>query len=194
MSVIKDGTGTGILAKVDDSNRLQTTSTTQSGFRSAQKKGDAFILSTGVITLTTDNESAIIYLKSLEESDLVIENVSIRLGSSTGGAAIDLIRTDYIQPTTGSLITDAVPALVANLLTSNTTTLNADVFQGSEGKELGGEIVSDDTLQLTGQIKDEAAGFIVPKGTALGLSIKPPSGNTMLKVQILIVVYLLDSE
>tara|TARA_R110000822_G_scaffold112278_1_gene243187 strand:+ start:31 stop:618 length:588 start_codon:yes stop_codon:yes gene_type:complete len=192
--IIKDGTGNNISAKVDASHRLLTTATTQSGFKSAQKKGDAFVISTNIITLTSANESAVLYLQLSETSPLVIENLSFRTGASTGGSTTDVIRTDYVQPTTGTLISDATPASVINTLASSTKTLDAVVYQGDEAKTIGGEIVTDQSLHITGQIKDDTTGLIVPQGTAIGISVTPPPGNTSLKIQIIVTVYLLDSE
>ncbi len=190
---IIDGTGDGFAAEVDSSKRLQTSATTQSGFTSAVKKGDAYIISSGVQTLTTANESAILYIKSNETSDLVIDDIRVQVGPSTSGTGV-IIRRDYIAPTAGTLISEEVPALAGNLLAASSKTLLADTFSGGEGKTVSGQVFVDQTILHVDSTSLGTFGGIVPKGTALGISITPPASNTSMAVNVLVTVHLLDSE
>jgi hypothetical protein len=190
---IKDGTGNGYLAEVDIRKRLHTFATTQSGFKSAVKKGDAYLISSGVITLTDATESGILYIQSLETSDLVIEEIQIQTGVSTGGTG-DVLRRDYVQPTTGTLITDQATAGIGNLLAASSNTLTAVYYTGDQGKTVGGALFNDTTIHHLADTDRSNVGFIIPKGAALGLSLQPPTGNTSLNVQAVVTVYLLDSE
>ena len=193
-TIIQNGTGKALFAKVDDSNRLHTFSTIESGFRSAKKNGGAFFISSGIIELTSDNESGVLYIKSNENSLISIASITVRCGTSVGGATDDYIRRDYTLPSTGTLITEAKPAVVANLLAADSRVLDADTFLGAEGDTVGGTPFTDDMLQLTDSIRNEGSGFIVPKGTSLGMSITPPIGNTSMKFQVTVTLYLLDAE
>ncbi len=189
-TIIKDGTGTGLTAKVDGHNRIQTFSTGQTEVTHASKEGNAYTMSSGVINLTSDNESAILYFKSNESSQVAIHEIRVSTGVSN--ATGDVIRIDYIRPTTGTLITDAVAVSVNNLNTASASTLDAVVYSGGEGKTIGGEVASGQDLHHLSQVNVEQAGFIVPKGASLGLTITPPTGNTSMNVQVSVIVYIID--
>lgn len=189
--IINDGSGSGRAAIVDSKKRLATTSTTQSDLVSATKSGNAYILNTGVITLTSANASAVLYLKSNEDSALVVTNVIVNCGVSTGGTG-DVIRTDFISPSTGTLITDATLASVQNLNASSSNTLSADVFIGAEGKTVGGTPITAAAINHLSQSNETDVGLVFPKGAAIGTTLTPPAGNTSLNVSMTIVLYLLD--
>ena len=53
--IIKDGTGSGKTAKIDACNRLHTHAFTVPFATTATAEGDAFNLSTELVTLTTQN-------------------------------------------------------------------------------------------------------------------------------------------
>lgn len=65
MTVIKDGTGTSSLAKVDSDNHLDTKAITEplSTYRS-REYGDYFIISLTATTLNSTNEHMMIYLRN----------------------------------------------------------------------------------------------------------------------------------
>jgi hypothetical protein len=191
-NLIQDGTGSGSLAAVDSTNRLQTFSTTQSGYTSATQKGDAYIVSTGIINLTSANESALLYIQSTETSDVVIQELTVNCGLSnvTG----DVIRTDYIAPTTGTLLTDQTVAPAFNLNSTSSKTFSGTTYKGAEGKTVGGAVFSQQALHHQSQTDRQPSGLIIPKGASLGLTMTPPAGNTSLNVSISYIIYLLDSE
>ena len=190
MTIIKDGTGTGNTLEVDEKGRLQTFSTFQTELVSATKTGNAYSLSTGIITLTSDNDSAIFYLKSNETSPIVIHSILIEIGASTGGSG-DVIQTNIIAPTSGTVISDASAAIVANLNATSSNTLVADVFKGAEEKTVAGGI-SVGFIRHLSQNFIINAGFILPKGSELAVSFQPPSGNTSLNTSLSLLVYLLN--
>jgi len=189
-TIIKDGTGQGKAAKVDNKHRLATKTVSQSELISATQSGNAYTLSTGLINLTSGDESAVLYLKSNENSDLVVAKILTQVGLSN--ATGDIIRRDIIAPTTGTLITDATPALVANLNTGSSNSLDATVYVGAEGKTVGGGVFTGLSIWHQSQTIESDIGFIVPKGAVLGLSFEPPTGNTSLNIIIEVIVYLLD--
>ena len=189
--LIRDGKGSGIAAEVDAKQRLATVSTAQTELVSATKTGNAYTISTGVLNLTSANESAVLYIKSTEDSDLVIHSITVEIGASTGGSG-DVIQTNYILPTGGTLISDATAAITSNLNASSSNTLSATNFKGGEGKTVSGAIASSGFIRHLSQNDIVPAGFIIPKGASLGLSLNPPAGNTSLNVSVFVLVYLLD--
>lgn len=187
-TTIMDGTGSGSSAKVDSVNRLQAFSTTQPEFEFETKLGNSYIVTSGLVTLTSTSRSAILYLKSGEDV-LVVKELVVQAGQSTGGTTTDVIRTDIVAPTGGTLISNAVPAIVANLNPGSSNTLNATTFRGVEGDTLTGQVAELDSLAfVSSQLKQET-GTIVPKGAILAIAITPPAGNTSIKVGVSATVY-----
>ena len=62
---ILDGTGTGKEAGVDTNNRLLTNTISEDISNHVTEYGGKYNINTGNITLTTANESAILYFKKL---------------------------------------------------------------------------------------------------------------------------------
>ena len=84
MSILTDGTGTGCQAKIDCNNRLHTRSVTLSTTVDANYDGRAYNINTGELTLTSGNESAVLYFKNNETEDYVVDSIAVGLGPSTG--------------------------------------------------------------------------------------------------------------
>lgn len=190
-TIIKDGTGSARSARVDSSNRLAAFATTQQGNVSAKKSGKAFIISSGLVTLTSANESALLYILTNETSDLVVDNIEIQLGQSDGTG--DVIRTDYVVNTGGTLLSNAVVSTPFNLNVGASDSLDATVYRGVEGDTLVG-IPAGAAIYQPGTIITQQSGVIIPKGSDIALSITPPAGNTSMKVVINVQLHLLDAE
>ncbi len=61
---IKDGTGTGNLARVDSENKLAVRAVQETEFEKAVLGGRAFNINTEFLTITSDTEHALLYLKN----------------------------------------------------------------------------------------------------------------------------------
>ena len=106
MRTILDGTGQGYEAKVDKNNRLQVLAVSEGFSIESALVGENYNLNTGAITLTSANESAVAYLKNDEDANLIIKDIIIILGASTGGSGnleVELIK----NPTTGTIVSGA---------------------------------------------------------------------------------------
>lgn len=69
MTVIKDGTGTGYLAKVDSEGHLTTHSTSRPEFVFINDTtGQYFAATTGVVTANSTNEHAVLYIENLSST------------------------------------------------------------------------------------------------------------------------------
>ena len=62
--IIEDGTGNGYKAKVDSQNRLRTLAISEGFNVDAASNGENFNINTGVMNLTSANESAVAYFKN----------------------------------------------------------------------------------------------------------------------------------
>ena len=85
MTIIKDGTGKGNAAKVDTTKRLNTRAVNNTTAVEALEDGRSFFVSTGIVTLTSDCASQLLYIKNCDARDMFILNLIQVFGASTGG-------------------------------------------------------------------------------------------------------------
>ena len=74
---IQDGTGSSKKAKVSNSNRLFVESVTRSEREEEALLGEAYIVGSGFVELTTTGTSAVLYFKNNEDVNLVITSFLI---------------------------------------------------------------------------------------------------------------------
>ena len=84
--MIGDGTGHGYQAKVDNLNRLHTHGTVRTEEEFGAIAGQTYNVNTSTISLTSANESAVLYFKNESNENVFISNIGFLLGNSTGGA------------------------------------------------------------------------------------------------------------
>lgn len=193
---IVDGTGTGKQAKVDADNRLHTQSVTTSSQASASTRGDHYNINTGDVTLTTDSQSGLLYIKNNEDNNIIITSVVYLIGNSTGGSGD--VKLDILKnPSGGTVISDATQAdIIQNKNFGSPKTLTADIYKGGEGKTLtGGSLAYSSRLSSAGtSYIIETGDIILTKGSKIAVRITPPSGNTSMIVQIAVAAYLKGDE
>ena len=187
---IKDGSGTGYLAKVDTDNRLFTRSVTQSEEFFANENGNAYNLNTGIVDLTDANETTIFYMKNNEEKDFIITAVVVGVWASDGDG-LDMNATFVRNPTTGDIITNASNvAINSNRNYGSSNTLTADVYVGASG-----ETVVNGNDHILVRITEESRNVItinerLPKGTSFAVNILPPTSNTSMNTYVAVIGYL----
>ena len=96
-TVIADGTGTCNRAEVDDKFRLSAKATANTVFESAIANERAFSIISGDITLTSDDESAILYVCNNEVSDLIIDQTVIGVGVGADSSGLPQ-SISYVNP------------------------------------------------------------------------------------------------
>jgi len=178
---IKDGTGSGNVAKVTDEKRLETASITTSDKDHACGLGDTYNINTGDITLTDANETTVLYIKNNESNPLVLTALIYNLGASTGGSGdvkLNIVR----NPTTGDIVTNATAAdTVSNLNYGSSKTLTADVYKGATVDSVvtdGTVSVSTRSASNTGRIVVSLGALVIPQGSSLAVNYTPPTSNT----------------
>ena len=190
---IKNGAN-GNIAEVDKKGRVQTFSISEGLNIESANIGENYNINTGAITLTTANESAVLYMKNNEEKSFIIEEVIIILGASTGGTGdlqIELIR----NPTTGTIVSNAVNVdIVANRNFGSNRELLKDTYKGAEGYTLtSGEDFSSTTRSSGSTVVSFDGDVIVlPKGSSIGVNVTPQASNTSMVVKVAIIGYLFD--
>lgn len=190
MNIITDGTGTGDTAKVTSDNRLSTIAITEPQIDHAAELGDRYNINTGDITLTTDSESSVLYIKSNEDNDIQITSFIYNLGASTGGTGDWLVEV-YRNPTTGAVVSDASDVeMNSNQNFGSSKSLLADVYKGGEGKTLtnGSKSISS-RITSSGRVVISLGSLVLTKGTSLGVKITPPTSNTSATVQVAASLY-----
>lgn len=188
---IIDGGGTGSLAKVSSDQRLFADAVTDSREFDANKKGNAYNINTGIVNLTNATETSLIYFKNGEEDDFVVTAVVIGVWASDGDG-LDMVATFKRNPTTGDIITNQnLVSINSNRNYGSAKTLsNSLAYVGASG-----ETATNGNSHILVRITEESRSFIginerLPKGTAIGINITPPTSNTGMNCYIAIIGYL----
>jgi len=188
MAQIKDGTGTGMFAKVDSDNRLHTDGISESKLQEALQQGKTWNIGTGFVTLTSANASGLMYLKNTGDKNLNVGLYVFLLKASTGGSGQGLVEI-LRNPTAGTVVSDAAAVTPTNMHFGKTDVPDALIYSGGEAKTLTGQ---DDILRsLTTAANRLLLGIstIIPKGKSVGLRLTPPTGNSSMEVECVMEVY-----
>jgi hypothetical protein len=154
--------------------------------------GNAYNVNTGLITLTSANKSAVLYLKNNETFPLVLEGAFYNLGTSTGGsgeALISILR----NPTAGTIVSNAAAAEMSgvNRNFGSNQTLDATIYKGAEASTFtDGTKVIESYLPVPRREVVRVGDVILPKGASIGIDITPPASNTSLKVEFALSIYI----
>lgn len=176
---ITDGTGKGNSAGVDVTGRLLTRSITESIFQNAAEEGEAFFIGTPLITATTANESALIYIKNNENSPLILG--SFFLIAENSNATVQMFRVNWYKNPTS--ITGGTSTVALNQNFGSSETLDADIEYGAEASGIVGGTLSATLSFPIGQFNQFDANLVLEKGSSVVISVVPPSGNTGMPVQ-----------
>ena len=180
---ILDGTGRNIKAKVSTNNRLYTQSVNRSEREQESLAGEAYIVGTGFVNLTTSGTSAVLYFKNNEDVDLVITRFLVGVKKSAGGTENFVTGIIYKNPT--SMVSGTGnPLSINNVNFGSSNTVDADSEIGQQGALLAGGSAYLATIAPTENLTSEDASTILPKGSSIGVFITPPPGNTSVDVSV----------
>ena len=180
---IQDGTGSSKKVKVSSNNRLFVESVTRSEREEEALFGEAYILGSGFVNLTTSGTSAVLYFKNNEDVNLVITRFLIGVKKSSGGTENFITGIIYKNPT--SMVSGTTNSLILNNVNfGSSNTLNIDSEIGQTGALLAGGSAYLATVAPTENLTAEDASTILPKGSSIGVFITPPPGNTSIEVSI----------
>jgi hypothetical protein len=91
---VKDGTGTGNLARVDKENRLAVRAIQETEIEKAVLDGRAFNINTEFLPVSSSGENALLYVKNNEDDKLIV--AAWFIGTGVNGGTItesSLVRT-----------------------------------------------------------------------------------------------------
>jgi hypothetical protein len=195
-NTIKDGTGTGSQAKVNENNRLYVNGVVIDEDLQATKIGNSYNINTGELSLTNDSKTPVLYLKNNEDQPLNITAIIVGLGTSTNGTTTDIARiTVERNPNGGDIISTASAVDInSNRNFGDSKNLDVDAYKGGTGVTMTGGtdhlfIFQDDFGRLSASIDG-----ILPKGSTIGIAIEPPENNTALPCYIALICHLEDAK
>lgn len=190
---IQDGTGSTRKVKVSNSNKLFVESVVRTEREEEALLGEAYIVGSGFVELTTTGTSAVLYFKNNEDVDLVVTRFLIGVKKSVGGTENFVTGIIYKNPTSMSG-GSGNPLTINNVNFGSSNTVDSDSEIGQQGALLVGGSAYLATVAPTENLTSEDASTILPKGTSIGVFITPPPSNTSIEVSIGINLHKLTEE
>lgn len=186
---IQDGKGTSVKAKVDDTNRLEVRSISESGQIEGASRGETFAIGTPFLTQTAATENGLLYFNLNEDAEYYATTFSSQARFTTGGTTSNYLIQVYKNIAATSLTgtwVDFTP-LNTNFGSSNTLSgtfkygspAGATGFSGTPIFQLGFPINVYNQIQTT---------LVFPKGIPLLLTVTPPASNTSMPVNFTVTV------
>lgn len=188
---LKDGTGSAREAKIDSNNKLQTKSVAITEQQQQAKKGKSYQVGTGIFGLTDASESAIMLITNNENEDILISGINIMSKAFTGSSD-NVILTKMFLGSTDITSSTILPALNNNFGSSRV--LDAIIKVGAQGSTIvGGTAVGAFFVPVNTFFNTDVA-WILPKGTSIGITFTPGTGNTLWYGSATLECMLLDKE
>lgn len=194
---IQDGAGDGKFAQVDSVKRLRTHASTLTLAEVATDNEDSYNLNSGAdgLTVTSGNESGLIYFKNNETRSFRIKLIVINLGASTGGTNTKI--RIYKNPTTGTLISDGNTSGVISSnrnFGSSNTLADSLVFNAAATDET----ITDGSVHIATITKPDGRvalpiDELLTKGNAIAVSVETASNTSML-AQSAIIGHLVEAQ
>jgi hypothetical protein len=189
---IDDGQGKGISAGVNKDNRLLTSAITLDAIDAAGQVGEAFNVTTDVVTLTNALENAVLYLANTNPTqNLHLQRLAYGFGKATTTG--DVIVRTYVNPTSGTLISAGTPISFQQRNLGSRFVAQASAFKmAAVGQtQVGGILISSRVFQDAGDA-EILSGFLIPAGSSLVITVQAPAANTSMKLAITAATFFLD--
>lgn len=137
-TTIQDGTGTKLKVKVNSENRLLSQTINESEFDHAVGKGEAYNINTEFLTITGSSEVPLLYIRSNEDRDLVLNAWFIGTDANAGTATrLTLLRL-YKNPTSGTIISSGTDLNAVNRNFGSNNQLDCIAKKGGDGFTVSG--------------------------------------------------------
>lgn len=189
---IVDSTGTEKGLKISNKNRAQVDATTKTLATDASIEGKAYNINTGTITLTSANKSALLYVKNNEDKDMIIDEILLIIGASTGGSGSGEVSISS-NPTGGTIISGATEVEIkANRNFGSSRVLDADCFKGAEASTCTGHSLFAESSRSSFPtvISFDGGNVVIPKGSSMCVEFTPPTGNTSMEIKTAVILYI----
>jgi len=191
--MIRDGTGSAFLQKVDANNRSHVQAVNVPADHNATKNGNSYNINTGVITLTDAVQTPVLYVKNNEERDFHITAIAVGMGPSIGGAGSIPMVTIIRNPTVGTIVSGATNVdMNSNRNYGSSQTLAVDAFKGATGDTLTDGEDHILIFQTANSRLFAAIDEVLPKGKTIGVKITPQPSNTSMEIYAAFICHLDD--
>jgi len=184
--IIDDGTGKGNKAKIDSNNRLYTNAVTREEVELSIFLGNGYNINTGLVDITNAGvDNGIWYLKNNGSDDVVIHEILIILGTSTGGTGDGTLKV-FRNPTAGTLISGAL-AVEANVNRNfaSSNALDVTTYKGATAATVtDGATFGSTNRSGTAVINFTSTPLLLKNGNSIGITWAAASGNTSQSVRI----------
>lgn len=200
--ILESGTGNGYAAGIASDNHILTAGRQVDLDQLSALRGQGFNLNTGVINLTSANESGLLYAKSDGAS---IGGVGLRMicplavfmVTPGSGSLSEYWRFKcYRNPTTGTLISGGSDLAGVNRDCSNSREWDHTTKKGAEGSTItNGDVVVDTIIPAASSGRFVVAAAVsLDQGSSVAWSIEPPTGNTSCNVMIATPFFMVNNE
>lgn len=187
MTEIKDGTGTGKRAKVNNENRLETNAVSTEIDLHQVEDGLAFNINTGIITLTDAvADTAVLYFKNTDTNNVVVTSAVLSSAASTAGAD-NVLHWKQVGnfDASSDIIANGTPGAAINRNTGVSRLFSGLVTIGGTGRSFTNEAAGQQAFgEFIGPPVQIALTNVIPVGGEFGVTIDPPSGNTSMRIML----------
>lgn len=191
--IIENGAdGPKIAQKIDNTNRGLTRSVTNNALEEAVINGDSYTITTGEVTLTSANESAILFYKNQEDSTVILTRTLFIAGASTGGSGTYSFTTRIGPSAMASGTGNDLDQINLNFGSSKELTVT-DSEKGQEAATVTGGSNSIPVKFATDSTNAVTTFVALPKGATIGHLVTPPTGNTSMTIQTAMNIYIVKN-
>ncbi len=171
--VLKSGVGKGDTAKIGTDNRLQVRAIQEAIASQRSFDGAGYNLNTGVISLTTGAESAVMYFKYTGSKKFHVTRLVYAFGALGGTVTKQIEMVIKQNPTTGTIIDDETAIDInSNRDFASPNEISGLVYKGTQGKTFTD---GTDALLFFGSDSSRSitpVDIIMSKGNSIGLTAK----------------------
>lgn len=176
---IVDGSGSAYTAKVTSDNRLSTKAVYLAESQQSVFDGNAYDIDSGIIALTTTASfNGILYISNASTINLNIWGIQL---SST----VLCQWQTTVDPTGGTLISDASSQTATNANTSSTLPLISTIYKATgNGKTVTGGTIRRNRICAAGYTQEDRMQILSP-GKSLAFSCKPSaSADVVINIRV----------
>lgn len=204
---ISDGSGRGHEAGVNSRGMMEVVAVTRDQVKDGAFHARAYTIGSGLITLTSANESSVLYIKNNHITDwLQMEVGDVSTGPSTGGSAASSVKVrGYANPLTGSIITLGTIAVAGSTGSNSPYICNGNMSSraiapitaigGAEGlTQSGSSGLFGTRILATGQNLSLLSAVVLGPGSSVVYTIQPPTSNTSMQVSMHLVMNFVSAD
>ena len=196
MQQIIDGTGKGNLVKVDSDHRLYTNSVTRPEVELAIFLGNGYNINTGLVNITNAAiDNAVFYLSNNGSEDVIVHEILIILGTSTGGTGDGTLKV-FRNPTGGTIIASAL-AVEANVNRNfaSSNALQALAYKGATTETVtGGDTLGSTNRSGAAVVNFTSTPLVLKTGNSMGITWAAATGNTSQSIRVATTAFVRTNE